>query len=97
MSAQRVLTKEDVHRILKEEIRLRKTVLEDKLKMMFKDESDELHNVISTGLKIRKKTGELFTVEQVGSWGVTLSFVSSNGKKELLKVDKETLERDYEL
>lgn len=90
------LTDQDIVRIIREEYEKRLELLDEKLKMFFKTEGGDEKSVLSPDLKIRKKTGELYTIDQVGTWGAILSWVDEEGVH-TKKVDRETLEKDYTL
>ena len=96
MSNPKKLTDSDVIRLIREEYEKKLSILDEKLKMFFEDEDGKKQNVLSPKLKLHKKSGELYTIDQVGSWGAILSFVDDKGVH-TIKVDKETLEKEYEL
>lgn len=97
--APKVLTEEVVIGFLREEYDRRIERLREEIDMVFPvDGEDKL--VLSQALKLRRKKGEgagqLYTVDQVGPWGCILSWIDGEGRH-TLKVDKDTLEAEFEL
>lgn len=91
----RKLTDQDIVRIIREEYQKKLERLDEKLKTILKVDGEK-KSVLAPELKIRKNTGELYTVDQVGTWGAILSWADEKGQH-TMKVDRETLEKDYTL
>lgn len=82
--------------IFREEVKKRNAILEDKIQMFVKTDGGDEKRVVGSGLKVHDKVGRLFTVDQVGSWGVVLSWEDEKGHHEK-KVERDDFERDYEI
>jgi hypothetical protein len=103
MSTHKKLTEEVIVRIIKEEYAARKIELKEKFDLFYSVDGEK-HLAVSSGLKITKssddnkigKKGQLYTVDQIGTWGAILVFVDEDGEH-TIKVDKETLEREFTL
>lgn len=89
------MSDKDLIRIIKESYEEHLQKVNEELDVLFPINGKQ-ENVLSKGLKIRNKKGDLFTVDAIGDWGAYL-IPAGKGSESSVKVSTEDLEDDYEL